>query len=125
LYQWQAPFFENGAAAFAKDKSDGQRRLDQEVERLKTRLAQRDEVVAEVTLESVKPKQAWGALTGRRVPHDVRDKVIDLVARWSARTELAARWFVAWLELGDSNYFDGKQRCGKANEHHGKVLRDH
>ena len=55
----------------------------------------------------------------------MRDQVIDFVARWSERTELPARRLVTWLELGESKYFDWKQRYGKANEHNGKVPRDH
>lgn len=60
FYQWQANFFENGAAAFAKDKSDEQRRHEQESDRLKARLAKRDEVIAEVTQEYVKLKKELG-----------------------------------------------------------------
>jgi putative transposase len=51
--------------------------------------------------------------------------VIDFVAHWAEKTELPAKSFVSWLELGSSKYFDWKQRYGKANEHNAKVPRDH
>ena len=51
--------------------------------------------------------------------------MIDFIGRLSEKTELPAKQFVSWLELGPSKYFDWKQRYGKANEHNAKVPRDH
>jgi putative transposase len=50
---------------------------------------------------------------------------VDFVARWSERTEIAARQFVAWLGIAKGKFYDWKKRYGKANEHNGKVPRDH
>jgi putative transposase len=59
------------------------------------------------------------------VPHDTRDQVVDFVAEWSRRTELAQERFVVWLGVGRGKFFDWKQRYGKANEHNGSLPRDH
>lgn len=60
FYGWQKQFFEKGAAAFAKDESDERRELERENEALKTRLAKKDSVIAEVTAEYVKLKKELG-----------------------------------------------------------------
>ena len=59
------------------------------------------------------------------VPHDVRDAIVDDVARWSERTEIPVQRFVAWLGGGAaSKFYDGRARYGLANEHHALVPRD-
>lgn len=60
LYNWQQQFFENGAAAFAKDASAEQRELEKKVEQLQARLTKKDSVIAEVTGEFVKLKKELG-----------------------------------------------------------------
>ena len=57
FYTWQKQFFENGAAAFAKDGSAEQRELARTVEVLRERLGQKDRVIARVTEEFVKQKK--------------------------------------------------------------------
>ena len=63
-------------------------------------------------------------MTGRWVPHDLRDEVVDFVADWSEKTELPQKSFVAWIGLAKGKYYDWKKRYGKANEHNGKIPRD-
>ena len=46
FYTWQKQFFENGAAAFAKDAGAEQRELARTVEVLRQRLGQKDRVIA-------------------------------------------------------------------------------
>ena len=60
FYYWQKQFFENGAAAFARDDSHERRALEQKVETLTAKLAKKDEVIAEVTEEYVKLKKELG-----------------------------------------------------------------
>jgi len=60
FYYWQKQFFENGAAAFARDDSHERRALEQKVEALTAKLAKKDEVIAEVTEEYVKLKKELG-----------------------------------------------------------------
>ena len=62
FYTWQKQFFENGAAAFAKDTSTEQRVLERKVEALRERLTQKDRVIAKVTEEFVKTKKELGEL---------------------------------------------------------------
>lgn len=63
-------------------------------------------------------------MRGRWTPHDTRDQVIDFVRRWSDRTEIASRQFVAWLGVRASKFYDWRSRYGKANEHNRWVPRD-
>ncbi len=46
------------------------------------------------------------------------------MSRWSPRTERPAKQFVGWLGIGESKYYDWRQRYGKVNEHNGWVPRD-
>ena len=62
FYTWQKQFFENGAAAFAKDTSAEQRDLERKVGELRQRLDQKDRVIAKVTEEFVKTKNELGDL---------------------------------------------------------------
>jgi hypothetical protein len=54
----------------------------------------------------------------------VRDELVDYVARWTQRTELPVKQFLAWLEVGSSKFYDWRERFGKANEHNALVPRD-
>jgi len=67
----------------------------------------------------------WGTLSGRWVPHDTRDEVVDYVRQWNERTELPAGKLVKWIGIGSSKFYDWKRRYGKVNEHNGLVPRDH
>ena len=60
FYSWQRRFFENGAAAFSQQQGAETRQLQQRVERLTQRLAQKDHVIARVTGELVHTKKANG-----------------------------------------------------------------
>lgn len=58
--------------------------------------------------------------------HDTRDAVIDFIKHWSGeRTGLRPLQLADWLELSRSKFYDWKERYGQANEHNGKVPRDH
>ena len=64
FYQWQKVFFENGAAAFEtaangrKDNSD--KKLDKKISHLQTKLAHKDEVIAEIMASHVELKKSLG-----------------------------------------------------------------
>ena len=64
-------------------------------------------------------------MTGRWVAHDTRDQVMDFVAKWSPMTELPIKLLIGWLGLPRGKFYDWKKRYGRANEHNGKVPRDH
>ena len=49
---------------------------------------------------------------------------MDYIGYWTGRTELPAKQFLAWLELGPSKFHTWKRRYGTACEHNGKIPRD-
>lgn len=60
FYQWQKQLFEQGTAAFQKRPDAREKLLEREVERLRARLAGKDEVIAGVSEEFVKLKKELG-----------------------------------------------------------------
>jgi transposase len=60
FYRWQKDFFENGAAAFQRDNGSEVRRLKDRVDALQTRLAHKDEVIAEIMESHVALKKTLG-----------------------------------------------------------------
>jgi transposase-like protein len=61
FYRWQKDFFEYGAAAFDRRGDDGQsRRLERKVEALEKKLADKDEVIAEIAADHVRLKKSLG-----------------------------------------------------------------
>jgi transposase len=62
FYGWQKQFFENGAAAFQKRRSRQTNRRDQKIEKLEAKLAQKNEVLAELMQEHVQLKKELGEL---------------------------------------------------------------
>ena len=60
FYRWQKAFFENGAAAFEHDNGTEVRHLKDRVEALKTKLAHKDEVIAEIMESHVQLKKKLG-----------------------------------------------------------------
>lgn len=59
------------------------------------------------------------------MPHDVRDEVVDFVRLWSGKTELPCKQFCRWLGIAKGKFYDWRKRYGKANEHNGRIPRDH
>lgn len=64
-------------------------------------------------------------MTGRWIPHDTRDEVVDFVRSWSDKCELPVSRLLPWVGIGTSKFHDWKQRFGKVNEHNAWVPRDH
>jgi hypothetical protein len=62
--------------------------------------------------------------TGRWVPHDTRDQVVDYVRYWNGRTEVTAQQLVGWLGIRSSKFHDWQKRYGKVNEHNAWIPRD-
>jgi transposase-like protein len=62
FYGWQKQFFENGAAAFQTTRRRQVDRRDQKIERLEAKLAQKNEVLAELLQEHVQLKKELGEL---------------------------------------------------------------
>jgi transposase len=62
FYQWQKMFFENGATAFEAQKTSEQRLRQQKMSLLETKLAHKDQVIAEIMEEHIKLKKKNGLL---------------------------------------------------------------
>jgi transposase len=62
FYGWQKQFFENGASAFQKPRGRQANRRDQKIEKLEAKLAQKNEVLAELLQEHVQLKKELGEL---------------------------------------------------------------
>jgi len=62
FYQWQKMFFENGAAAFETKKTTEQRLRQQKMSLLETKLAHKDQVIAEIMEAHIKLKKKNGLL---------------------------------------------------------------
>ena len=56
---------------------------------------------------------------------DVRDEVVDFVADLQAKTQISQQRLTGWLELPRSKFYAWKERYGQANEHNGRIPRDH
>lgn len=62
FYGWQKQLFENGAATFQKRRGRQTDRRDQKIEKLEAKLAQKNEVLAELMQEHVQLKKELGEL---------------------------------------------------------------
>ena len=55
----------------------------------------------------------------------MRDAVVDFVTELKAKTAIGQQRLVGWLDLSRSKFYAWKDRYGKANEHNGRIPRDH
>ena len=62
FYDWQKQFFENGAAAFERRNDPPAKRLQHKLQALETRLATKDEVIAEIMASHVALKKSLGPI---------------------------------------------------------------
>lgn len=60
FYRWQQEFFENGAAAFQRDTGTQQRRAQERITFLESKIKRKDEVLAELMEEHVALKKSLG-----------------------------------------------------------------
>ena len=60
FYRWQKDFFEKGHAAFERGSGGAAKKLERENSALKTRLAHKDEVIAEIMESHVALKKKLG-----------------------------------------------------------------
>ncbi len=60
FYRWQKEFFERGAAAFERSGGNAPRGLEAKVAKLQAKLAQKDEVIAEIMQAHVELKKTLG-----------------------------------------------------------------
>ena len=62
FYRWQKQFFENGAAAFERNGDGGGKKQHARMEALQAKLAQKDEVIAEIMQSHVQLKKNFGQI---------------------------------------------------------------
>ena len=129
FYRWQEELFDHGAAAFeVKGRGKGPdgrtRKLEKRVESLEAKLARKDNVIAEITEDYVRPTRSSRGLKDPWTEPDVRDEVVDFVTDLKEKTEISQQQLVRWLGIARSKFYAGKQRYGKANEHNGLIPRD-
>ena len=60
FYRWQKAFFENGAAALQTKGNAKTRKLEAQIDAQKTKLAQKDEVIAEIMQSHIALKKTLG-----------------------------------------------------------------
>ncbi len=60
FYRWQQELFENGTAAFQRSKGAEERRTQERITYLETRIQRKDEVLAELMMEHVALKKSLG-----------------------------------------------------------------
>ena len=62
FYRWQKEFFENGTAAFERRGDGRQRKLQAKVENLQAKLADKNDVIAEIMESHVALKKSLGEI---------------------------------------------------------------
>jgi transposase len=62
FHRWMKEFFENAALAFQKDKDTQSLKLEKQMAKLESKLAQKNEVLAELMEEHVKLKKTLGEI---------------------------------------------------------------
>lgn len=60
FYRWLKEFFDNGAAAFEKDQSRIDNAQSEKIRKLEQKIAQKDNVLAELMYEHVQLKKSLG-----------------------------------------------------------------
>ena len=60
VYQWQKTFFENGASAFIREDTRAQKRQEERVHDLESKLQRKDAVIAQITEEHIQLKKELG-----------------------------------------------------------------
>jgi hypothetical protein len=64
-------------------------------------------------------------LSGRWVPPDLRDALVDFVTTFTARTEIAAGWVLARLGVVPAQFYRWQERYGRGKAHNGQIPRAH
>ena len=62
FYRWQKQFFENGATAFERNGDGVAKKQQAKMEALQAKLAQKDEVIAEIMQSHVQLKKKFGQI---------------------------------------------------------------
>ena len=87
-YEWQKQAFSSLPHVFSKVAIQQERSHQREVDNLKSKLSQKDEVIAELLTEHIALKN-WGEkLKVEWVSASVRDQIVDFISYWKQRSGL-------------------------------------
>jgi transposase len=117
FHRWMKEFFKNAVLAFQKHTDAPSLKLEKKVAKLEGKLAQKNEVLAELMEGHLKLKKSWGDLKALWVPHDIRDAIVDCIGYWSRRTGIDISRFPRWIGIFSSKFYAWKGRYGKVNKH--------
>ncbi len=56
---------------------------------------------------------------------DIRDSVIEYVQIIHQRSNISIQRLLSWIGISPSKYYDWVDRCGKANNHNGSIVKEH
>ena len=90
FYAWQKKLFEEGVMVFEQPwaKSTRQQAAEQrKIDALEAKVAEKNEVMAELMSEHVALKKSWGDLRAGWVAHDVRDEVVDIAPAYRLKSD--------------------------------------
>ena len=88
-YEWQKQAFSSLPQVFSRDVIRQERSHQREVDNLKSKLSQKDEVIAELLTEHIALKKDWGEkLKVQWVSASVRDQIVDFIGHWKQRSGL-------------------------------------
>ncbi len=62
FYRWQKEFFENGSAAFEKERNNAKDRQAKKIKALEQKVHQKNEVISELMEDHVKLKKSLGEI---------------------------------------------------------------
>ena len=60
-------------------------------------------------------KKKWGPLTGRWVPHDTRDEIVDFARSWADKCDIPMSRFVDLLHISRNKFHDWIGRFGNGS----------
>ena len=64
-------------------------------------------------------------MTGRQVPRNRRNEILDYLSYWHKRTGVALGFILRWLALTPSKYYNWKRRYNLENQHNGSIPKTH
>ena len=113
FYRWQKQVFDNLPALFEKSASGRRTQSEARIATLKTQLARKDSVIAEITQDYIDAKKKdWGPLMRHWVAPRIRDDVVATVEKSARRAGWPLRRAIALIGIGRDRYYDWRRRRG-------------
>jgi len=130
FYLWQKQALEHLTAALqdgrtARGESQTANADRTRIAALEAIIAKKDRIIAEVSEEYLDMGKVWGPMTGRWMPPDQRDEVVDCVRLLHARTERPVRPMPRRLGLAPAKFARWTASYSALPTPHGLVPREH